>query len=363
MIYIMSNNLEDTLNKFLNINISQTGGERESYDIKNYNSGIARKLITSSSNKFEYFYIKDKTQVTKKDQARIDKLGIPPAWADVWVSSNPNSDIQAIGVDSKGRKQYRYHESHIKEAEKEKFLRLIDFIKAIPNLEKIMKQHNKLSHYHKNRVIVTVLTLVKELHMRVGKEQYARENKSYGVSSLEKKHMHIDGDLITFKFKGKSSKRLTYSIRDADLKAHLQLLLKLHGDKLFQYIDDNNQIRKITDTDLNSYIQQYMGSEFTIKDFRTYGANFYFIKSLLNETSKRLPSTDKIIKKNIVNAIRITAYHLKHTKAISKKSYVMSFAIEMYQNNPNFFIERKADDPNSVLIDILKLYKKEVLHV
>mgnify|MGYP001611886451 CR=1 FL=1 len=176
--------------------------------------------------------------VTKKDQKRIDKLRIPPAWINVFVSADPESSIQAVGVDTKDRKQYIYHQQHIAEAEQQKFLRLIDFIKALPKLNSVTKEHEKLNAYNKFRVIVTMLTLVKKLHMRVGKEQYAKENKSYGVSSLEKRHMVVDGSKIKFRFRGKSRQILTYTLEDQVVKNHLNLLLKLEGDKLFQYIDE-----------------------------------------------------------------------------------------------------------------------------
>lgn len=334
------------------------GGRQESYDIRHYEDGIGRKKI---SNEYEYFYIKNREKVSRSDLERIKKLKLPPAWTDVWISKDPKSEIQAIGIDAKGRKQYKYHESHIEEAEREKFIRLIDFIKAMPKLEKIMKEHKKFHSYDKYRVLTTVLTVVKELHMRVGKEQYARENKSYGVSSLKKQHVKIEGDTIKFNFKGKSNKRLSYSLYHPEIKTHIKMLLKLEGDKLFQYIDDTDTIRKITDTDLNRYIQDYMGSQFTIKDFRTYAANYYFVKTLLSETRKRTPKNEKIIKKNIINALNTTAHYLRHTRSISKKSYVMNFCIEMYRNDPSYFIQKKYDEADDVLLEILQLYKHKIL--
>ena len=132
---------------------------------------------------------------------------------------------------------------------------------------------------------------------------------------------------------------------------------KLDGKKLFQYIDDNNKIKQIKDFDLNNYLHTYMG-KFSIKDFRTYGGNYYFIKSLLLQTQKYLPTNDKIINHNISHALKITAYHLRHSKSISKKNYVMNYIIELYQSNPDYFIRRKYDDVDLVLIDLLKKYKK-----
>lgn len=322
-----------------------------SYDEKHYNTGIIRVPI---KNGFVYYYVKSKTKVLKEDLIRINNLKLPPSWNNVWISGSKNTDIQAVGVDAKGRKQYKYHEKHIASAEKEKFLRLFDFIKSLPKLNRAINQHSKLQVYNKNKIIATMLELVKELHLRVGKEQYAKENKSYGVSSLKKSHVKISGDMIKFNFKGKSNQRLSYTLHDKDIAHHLQMLLKLAGDRLFQYIDEDNQIKNIYDLDINQYIQKYMGKDFSAKDFRTYASNYYFIKSLLNETKKNSNN----IKKNIINAIKSSAKHLSHTKNIAKKSYIMTHAIELYVKHPEFFIRNKYNDPLCVLVEILKNYKK-----
>lgn len=336
----------------------QFGGREESYDIRNYNEGITRKKV---GNNFVYYYIKSNKDVEKSHIERIKKLKIPPAWTNVWISSDTKSNIQVVGIDIKGRKQYKYHEEHIQKAEMEKFLRLIEFIKAIPKLEKIISEHQKLHSYAKFRVITTMIILVKLLHIRVGKEQYARENKSYGISSLKKIHVNLDTDKILLRFKGKSNQRLSYSLKNEKIKEHLALLKQLAGDKIFQYIDIDDKIKKVTDTDLNNYIQEYMGSEFTMKDFRTYAANLHFVTAILDETKKRSPKNEKVIKKNIINALDRTAHYLRHTRSISKKSYVMNFCIDMYMQNPEYFTKRKDDDPHGVLLDLLQMYKKNIV--
>ncbi len=335
----------------------QDGGREDSFDIRNYKDGIFRKKV---NDKFIYYYIKSNKEISEDDFIRIKKLGIPPAWENLWVSNDPKSKIQAVGIDSKGRKQYRYHSEHIELAEKEKFLRLYDFIKAIPKLEENMEKHSKLNIYDKLKVITTMLKIVKLTYMRVGKEQYARENKSYGISSLKKSHMTIVGEIIYFNFKGKSNQRLNYKLINNEIKNHLQILEKLEGEKLFQFIDVDNKIKKLHYTDLNEYIQTYMGEEFSIKDFRTYAANFHFIDSLLKETRKRLPKNDLTKKKNILNSLKKTAKFLKHTKAISKKSYVMDFILELYMNNPTYFNKIKYNNTDLVLLDLLKEYKKSI---
>jgi DNA topoisomerase-1 len=328
-----------------------------SFDQKNYKTGIARNKI---NNKYQYFYINTNKPVSKIDKLRIDNLKIPPNWINVWVSSDKLTPIQVVGIDSKGRKQYRYNQEHIKKAEKEKFLRLEQFIQSAPKLNTQMLKDKKKNFFNKNKVIQTMLQLVKELHIRVGKECYAKTNKSYGISSLKKSHATIKENVLNLNFKGKSNKRLHYTSKNKYVIEHIEQLLKLDGDKLFQYRDQNNNIRRVTDTDLNQYIQEYMGKDFTCKDFRTYAANFHFVKSLLNETSKRKPKNDTIIKKNIKLALEKTAFYLKHTKAISKKSYIMNFTVNLYSSNPAYFIDNKNNDTNDVLLNILKLYKQSL---
>lgn len=336
------------------------GGARDiPYDEKH--KGISRKRV---GDKFVYFYVESNKRVNNKDQARINKLGIPPAWDNIWVSCNPNSAIQATGIDSKGRKQYRYHQQHIKKAEENKFLRMYDFVKATPKLDRIIKKHEKLPPYSLKRVIASMLTIVKELHMRVGKEVYARKNKSYGVSSLRKIHMQIEDDVIRFRFKGKSKKRVSYTLKHPVLAKHLNMLLKLEGPRLFQFVDETtNTVKNVTDRDLNRYIQKYVGKQFTVKDFRSAASNHYFIKALLKETQKRSPKNDRSIKKNILNALKSTSHYLRHTKAISKKSYVLNLAIDMYRDDPKYFVKRKNEDPDEVLLDILKIYRQKVLKI
>lgn len=332
---------------------------QSSFDIRNYEEGITRKPDENNPGRFIYYYIKDNKQVSEKEQTRINKLKIPPAWTNLWVASDENSHIQAVGIDEKGRKQYRYHQEHIEKAELEKFVRLIDFIKAMPKLDSAMKRDKKLDFYCLNRVIVTMLEIVRETHMRVGKEQYARENKSYGISSLKKSHVSIKGDIINFDFKGKSKQQLHYSLFNPEIKSHIEQLLKLEGEKLFQYIkQDTKNILKVNYVDINEYIQKNMGEDFSIKDFRTYAANFHFVRALQNETRKHLPKDKLTIKKNILKALKTTAKYLKHTHTISKKSYVANYAIELYQKNPEYFIERKVQDTDSLVLDILQNYKK-----
>jgi DNA topoisomerase-1 len=310
--------------------------------------------------KFNYFYYNNNKPVSKEDQERINKLGIAPAYTDVWVSQDSNSKIQATGFDAKGRKQYRYNPKHIVIANENKFLRLYNFIKSIPKLDEKMEEDKKLTMYNKNRIISYMLSIIKELNIRVGKEYYAQTNKSYGITSLKKTHVTLNDKFIKFNFKGKSNKYVSYTLRDSNIISEIKKLMILSGEKLFQYINNNNNTLRVTDIDLNQYIQDYMGKSFTCKDFRTYAANFYFIKALLNETKKRSPKNKKIIKENLNYAQENTAFYLRHTKSISKKSYTMSLIRDMYTTDPEWFIENKNRQPINVLIDILKIFRDKI---
>jgi DNA topoisomerase-1 len=154
---------------------------------------------------------------------------------------------------------------------------------------------------------------------------------------------------------GKSKQQLQYAYRNQYVANHLKTLLKLDGVKLFQYIEETGNVKRITDIDLNEYIQTNMGSEFTIKDFRTYASNYYFIEALLEEINIH----GNNVRKNITEAIKVSAQKLSHTASIAKKAYIMPFTINLYTEHPEFFVTRKDDKPKKVLIEVLNLYKSE----
>ena len=309
--------------------------------------------------KFKYYYISNDKPVSEEEQIRINKLGLAPAYEDVWVSDDPNSKIQATGIDAKGRKQYRYTQSHIAEAGTDKFLRLYKFIKVIHKLNDAMESDIKSTIYSKNRTISIMLNIVQELNMRVGKECYAKTNKSYGISSMKKSHIKIDPTklIAKFNFKAKSNKQVQYTLVNKDIVKELIELMKLEGEKIFQYKTPENNLLRVSDVDLNQYIQSVIGKEFSCKDFRTYAANFYFVKALMKETKNRNPTDKKTAKKNLSLAQENTAYYLRHTKSISKKSYTMDLIRDMYLNNPDYFIQNKNKQPLTILIELLKMFK------
>ena len=342
------------------------GAKRDiAYDdkMRNANEGIYRESYKDSDNKikFKYYYMHNNKLVSNNDLTRINNLGLAPAYTNVWVSIDPNSRIQAVGFDEKHRKQYRYHSEHIQIAEENKFLRLYKFIKAVPKLNNSINIDKNKQLYSKNRTIALMLMIIQELNIRVGKEVYAQHNNSYGITSLKKSHVTFLDSSVKFNFKGKSNKNVSYTLKNPEYIEELKKLQELPGEKMFQYITNKDTILRVTDVDINHYIQDNMGKSFTCKDFRTYAANFYFIKTLLNETKTNSPITDKIIKQNLNYAQEKTAFYLRHTKAVSKKSYTMEIIRENYRNNSKWFIENKNTNPIKVLLDILNIYKKKII--
>ena len=177
---------------------------------------------------------------------------------------------------------------------------------------------------------------------------------------MKKSHVTVSDDVVKLNFKAKSNKHVSYTIKDPLMISEIKQLMNLDGEKIFQYINENNNTLRVTDVDLNEYIQNYMGKAFTCKDFRTYASNVNFLKALLTETKKRNPKNKKVIKQNLNLAQESTAKTLRHTKAISKKSYTMGLIREMYETNPEWFVENRNKRPLTVLLDILKIYKDKI---
>ena len=337
-----------------NSNNEKTGIYRIKYEDKNDIDKNGNPKI-----KFKYYYSKNNKLVSNDDQIRINKLAIPPAYTDVWISCDPDSKIQGTGLDSRGRKQYRYNKTYIIESENQKFIKLYKFIKLMPKFENTINLDIKKPIYSKERTIALMFNIIKLLNIRVGKEIYAKTNKSYGICSLKKTHVKIINNTIKLNFKAKSNKRVNYTIKDINIVNDIKYLLKLDGKNLFQFIN-NNIINKINDIDLNCYLRKNMGNNLTVKYFRTYSANLYFIESLLKETKLHKPDNIKIIKKNLSKAQEYTAFYLRHTKSISKKSYVLDLIRNIYIENPDFFLKNINKKPLLLLIKILKLYKKNL---
>lgn len=206
----------------------------------------------------------------KKILTRIRKLAIPPAWKDVWIAPQANAHLQATGRDAKGRKQYRYHPQFINIRDQAKYTHLVEFAETLPQLRKRLRADLRLNGLAREKVMATIVTLLEETLIRVGNEDYARTNTSFGLTTLRNRHVRVRGQVLRFQFKGKSGKHWDLSINDRKVARVVANCQELPGQHLFEYRDDAGDIRAISSTDINSYLRDITGRDITAKDFRTW---------------------------------------------------------------------------------------------
>jgi DNA topoisomerase-1 len=277
-----------------------------------YKLYLSDKGVFKDNNKFYYF--KNNKEVTHENTLeRIKKIYTPPAWKSVWYASNKNCHIQAHGIDSSGKKQYIFSESWVNNSKYEKYNRMKRFMKDIIKFKrKIKLKENKL--ISKEILIHLLFNLLIDTHIRVGNEIYAETNGSYGLTTLRQKHLIINGTNFTFSFIGKSNIKHDIDI-PTKYNYYLRYFKKNNGNGPLFFYDDKKKV--IHSEELNNYLKENMGSEYTCKDFRTYSANILFIKAFL-KNAKGNKKSKKIILKSIDNV----AEQLGHTRNISRKSYI-----------------------------------------
>src|SRR5205085_4056962 len=201
---------------------------------------------------------------------RINRLAIPPAWTEVWVSPSLNGHIQATGRDARRRKQYLYHERWREVRDENKYDRIISFGKALPKIRKRVSQDLKLPGLPREKVLATVVQLLERTFIRIGNEEYARQNKSFGLTTMRNHHVEIKGSKLRFRFRGKSGVRQEVDLDDRRIAKIVRKLQELPGQELFQYLDEEGELRDVTSQDVNAYLHEITGQDFTAKDFRTW---------------------------------------------------------------------------------------------
>ena len=225
---------------------------------------------TASGKGFAYHDQKERRITDEKVLARIRALAIPPAWTDVWICPRATGHIQAVGRDVKGRKQYRYHPDWSVHAAETKFERLPEFARALPKLRRRVEADLNRRGVTRDKVLATAVRLLEVTLIRVGNAQYAKQNRSYGLTTLHKRHLEVDGAALTFAFKGKSGVEHEVRVRDRRLAAMVRRLRELPGQQLFKYRDADGELCAVTSDDVNAYIREAMGEQFSAKDFRTW---------------------------------------------------------------------------------------------
>ena len=258
---------------------------------------------------------------------RVRALVIPPAWKDVWICASPHGHIQAVGRDARGRKQYRYHARWREVRDETKYTRMLDFARALPGIRARVERDLARPGLTREKVLATVVRLLEATLIRVGNEEYARANGSFGLTTLRDHHVDIAGTEIRFSFRGKGGKVHTVGVRDRRLARIVRHLQDLPGQELFQYVDEQGERRTIDSGDVNAYLARIVGDDFTAKDFRTWAGT---VLAALALAEVRTFATAREAKRNIVRAIERVAARLGNTPAICRKSYVHPQVLHAY---------------------------------
>ncbi|KAB8145143.1 DNA topoisomerase IB [Chloroflexia bacterium SDU3-3] len=258
---------------------------------------------------------------------RIRRLAIPPAYTDVWICPTANGHIQATGRDARGRKQYRYHPRWRAARDETKFERMLAFGQALPHIRERVASDMALPGLPRAKVLATVVRLLELTLIRVGNDEYARSNKSYGLTTMRDKHVQIEGAQVRFSFKGKSGVRHEISVRDRRLAQIVRRSRDLPGYELFQYVDEQGQRHDVTSDDVNAYLQEITGEHFTAKDFRTW-AGTVLCTVALGELgpAEREPEA----KRHVAQAVERVARQLGNTASVCRKSYIHPEVISAY---------------------------------
>jgi DNA topoisomerase I len=259
--------------------------------------------------------------------ARIEGLVIPPAWRDVWISPRPTAKLQATGVDAAGRRQYLYHPEYRARQEQAKFDKLIRFAERLPDLRAMMAEHMDRDALDRERISAVAIRLINLGWFRVGSERYARESRTYGITTLTKRHVTVRGSRIAFHYRGKHKVWVRTAIADAELAGVIKELLELPGGRrLFRYERDG-ELLNLTGVRLNDYVGTYLGEEFTAKDFRTWGGT---LLAAIAFAERGAPETEAEAKRCVAAVMRTVGERLGNTPAVARASYVSPAVVEQY---------------------------------
>jgi DNA topoisomerase-1 len=267
-------------------------------------------------------------RITDPDRIeRIEALVIPPAWKDVWISPNPRAKLQATGIDAAGRRQYLYHPDFRARQEQAKFDKLVRFAEKLPDLRAAMAADMEREGLDRERVAALAVRLINLGWFRVGSERYVKAHRTFGITTLTKKHVTVRGSRIAFRFKGKHNVQIRTAIVDAELARTLRDLLELPGSgRLFRY-EDEGMLLPLDGRKLNDYIREHMGDEFTAKDFRTWGGTLIAAIALAEHG---VAETETKAKRVVAGVMRTVGERLGNTPAVARASYVSPAVVEQY---------------------------------
>ena len=259
---------------------------------------------------------------------RIKSLVIPPAWTDVWICPDPDGHLQATGRDARGRKQYRYHPQWRAVRDEVKYGRLLAFATALPRIRARTAADLRRAGLPREKVLAAVVQLLERTLIRVGNEEYARQNHSFGLTTMRSHHARVKGADVHFEFRGKSGVSHAIDLHDARLARIIKACRDLPGHELFQYVDGDGRRQSIGSADVNAYVREITGQPFTSKDFRTWGGTVLAACELARTTPKH--RTTRATTRHVVDAVKAVAQKLGNTAAVCKKCYIHPAVLEAY---------------------------------
>jgi DNA topoisomerase I len=287
--------------------------------------GIQRRRAGSG---FVYLDAGGKTIQDETTLKRIRALVIPPAWTSVWISPAANTHIQAVGRDARGRKQYRYHPAYREVRDLVKFDRMRAFGRALPRIRRVVARDLSRRGLPKRKVLAAVVKLLETTYIRVGNEEYAEENGSFGLTTLRNQHVQVLGDMLKFKFRGKSGQSHEITLEDRRLARIVKRCREIPGSALFEYLDEEGRPQSVESGDVNEYLRQVSGAEFTAKDFRTWGGTCLAASFLLEKCAEQ--EGDSQTKATVVDVVKEVASKLGNKPATCKKYYIHPAVMECY---------------------------------
>jgi len=283
-----------------------------------------------------------------RDAATLDRIraiAIPPAWRDVWICPSPDGHIQATGRDARGRKQYRYHSAWTEARDEAKYGRMVAFGEALPKIRRQTSLDLKKPPLSRERVLATVVRLLEKTLIRIGNDEYARQNHSYGLTTLENRHVKVRGARLTFEFRAKSGIYQHIDVEDTELARSVKLCQELPGQKLFEYLDADGNTQSVDSSDVNEYLHRIVGEEFTAKDFRTW-AGTVLAACALSATARQAPQARSKTARNrhVVAAIDQVSKALGNTRSVCRKCYVHPAILNSYLDGRTLALAPRLDE-------------------
>lgn len=299
-------------------------------DLRYVDDGTAGIIRKRSGASFKYFDVNGKLIRNPVVVKRIEELTIPPAWSKVWICSSPSGYLQAVGFDDKERKQYLYHSEWLKVSQENKFSKMIFFGEALPTIRNKIVKDMVLKELERDKIIATVIWLLEHTLIRIGNDEYAKENDSFGLTTLRNRHVAVRGKKIKFEFRGKSGVQQSISICHPRIAKIIKECMELPGYEIFQYLDEKGERHAVDSADVNNYLKLLTGEDITAKDFRTWGGTILCATSLHNIGPFETPVDEK---KNIRAAVKKVSQHLRNTVSVCRNYYIHPTVLKTYQKD------------------------------